>query len=357
MKADTRNPAALLGRTREHRSNHVAFTLIELLVVVAIIAILIAILVPSLGAARNFARKGKDSTNLRSLTQAFGVWAGKNDGAFPRPSQLDLNDATVKPKGSNDAPLVKDNTGNILSVLIYNGMWTPQQAVAPQETNENIQVDTGYETDSPGKAEDNMSNTALWDPGFAGMPGEQTSFNGVSSRGRRSETIGNNSYALALPFGDRLKAWQGNFDSNMVIAGNRGPQYRFKDADGWTLESGKPLSGESNTLGFYPPKDRWSGHLAFADGHVAFYKTPTPDGVLASPFDKNEGQPFADNVFVNEGQTGSRLGKYDTTLDTRPDIGTNAFIRIWSNVSAKVGDNTVELQPVGTTGANGNFID
>ena len=357
MYADSSDSRSSAKARSLHPNARTAFTLIELLVVVAIIAILIAILVPARGAARNYARKGKDSSNLRTITQGMGAWATNNNGQLPRPSKLDIADNTVKPKAANDAPLVKDNTGNILSVLIYNGMFTPQQAVAPQETNENIQIATEYEPGNPGEAEASDKSLALWDPGFAGFPGEKSSFSGVSSIGRHSDTIGNTSYALAMPFGDRLKVWQGNFDSHTVLTGNRGPQYRIKTQDGWTLEENRPLSGNSNTLRFYKPDNLWSGHLAFADGHVEFYKTPNPDDLLATPFDAGSNQqPFTDNVFVNEAQTGSRIGEYDATLDTRPDIGTNRFIRIWGNITAKIGANEVLLQAVGD-GTNGNFID
>ena len=99
-----------------------AFTLIELLVVVVIIGVLIAILVPALGGARRYARQAKDSTQIRAIVQGMSSWGAQHGGEFPRPSKLDRADATVKVPGQ--APVAKDNTGNILSVLIYNGFWT-----------------------------------------------------------------------------------------------------------------------------------------------------------------------------------------------------------------------------------------
>jgi prepilin-type N-terminal cleavage/methylation domain-containing protein/prepilin-type processing-associated H-X9-DG protein len=60
-----------------------AFTLIELLVVVSIIALLIAILLPSLGKAREQARLSVCATHLRSWGQGFHVYAATYDNALP----------------------------------------------------------------------------------------------------------------------------------------------------------------------------------------------------------------------------------------------------------------------------------
>ncbi len=59
------------------------FTLIELLVVVSIIAILIAILLPSLGAARESARNTKCSANLHHVGQAMAVFVSQNKESYP----------------------------------------------------------------------------------------------------------------------------------------------------------------------------------------------------------------------------------------------------------------------------------
>jgi prepilin-type N-terminal cleavage/methylation domain-containing protein/prepilin-type processing-associated H-X9-DG protein len=61
-----------------------AFTLIELMVVVAIIAVLISILLPSLGKAREKARRVQCGANLRSLELMEKVYATQNSNVVPR---------------------------------------------------------------------------------------------------------------------------------------------------------------------------------------------------------------------------------------------------------------------------------
>ena len=59
------------------RKGKPAFTLIELLVVVAIIALLVSILLPSLGKAREQAKKSFCSNNLAQFGRAIHVYAGE----------------------------------------------------------------------------------------------------------------------------------------------------------------------------------------------------------------------------------------------------------------------------------------
>jgi prepilin-type N-terminal cleavage/methylation domain-containing protein/prepilin-type processing-associated H-X9-DG protein len=66
------------------------FTLIELIVVIGVIAILIGLLLPSMMKAREAARTLKCLATLRSLGQAFHLYAAEQKGYLPYPTtQLD----------------------------------------------------------------------------------------------------------------------------------------------------------------------------------------------------------------------------------------------------------------------------
>ena len=69
--------------SKPSRRGSTAFTLVELLVVIGIIALLLAILLPTIGKARDAAKKVKCAANLRSLGQCMILFARDHHDRLP----------------------------------------------------------------------------------------------------------------------------------------------------------------------------------------------------------------------------------------------------------------------------------
>lgn len=72
-----------VGRAPRHRRCAPAFSLVELLTVIFIISLLIGILIPSLGAARNAAKKSKTNSDIRAIGTALELFKNDNEREFP----------------------------------------------------------------------------------------------------------------------------------------------------------------------------------------------------------------------------------------------------------------------------------
>src|SRR5205814_3743853 len=86
------------------------FTLIELLVVVAIIALLIAILLPSLGKAKELSNRSVCAANVRGIMQSMVVYSADNNESYP------FLAATIAAANKNP---VGNNPGGIMNDVFY----------------------------------------------------------------------------------------------------------------------------------------------------------------------------------------------------------------------------------------------
>ncbi len=248
-----------------------AFTLVDLAAVIVGAALVAGALaaartqpgdLDALRAARQEARKTKDGTYVRVITQSLIVWADNNADRLPLPSDVDAGDSTVPDRGH-----AKDTTSNILSLLIFNGFLPQEGTVSPVETNKSIVIAEDYAfVEPPGAV---RPSEALWDPSFS------ADFAG----GRK----GNVSYAHLQPAGGRLARWKGGAPAEAPWLANRAPEIAAVTYPAEGPASVRLVDPKSNTLRFYGPGTAWSGWVGFADGHADFAKEKLRDGGTLAP--------------------------------------------------------------------------
>ncbi len=351
------------------------FTLIELLVVIAIIALLIGILLPALGKARRSARRLKDSSQIRSVVQSLAIYAGNNRDRYPLPSLVDSANNTLNMVATT-TPELKNTSGNIFSILIFQGFVPTEIMISPAEPNSAaFAEDNAYEFSEPSAITNvQQRSLALWDPGFVahGAPsapnrvGAQPPTNTYSNAHPLRAAPNNNrnggmSYAHLPPFALRRQLWRNTFNATEAILANRGPAFAARSPVGATATEfqllGATNPGDVNasiginslSLNTHGSRGRWEGLVGYNDSHVAFESQPDPDQVIyvltgagVQPAQQNQ----SDNLFVSEQEdNGSTQG--------------NIADRDFANVNATTGEAgrrniTLQIYNQVQQAANGN---
>lgn len=259
------------------------FTLIELLVVLIVLAIIAAVLLIPLSSPRHrHGRFIKDSTQVRGVHQGMVLWAQNNNDVYPLPSLADTANSTIAlPEGAPAA--AKNTTANIVSLMIYNGFFSPEICVSPAETNSNIKVFDKYQYSGPSAAPDPAK--ALWDPA-------------LSADFTASTQPGNVSYAHMLPVESRLAdQWKNTFQANEAVISNRGPEIT-------AVTKGRGLSvtplvknSNTNTYLIHGGRATWEGNIAYNDNHVNFEMSMAPETLL---YTDAAGKRWFDTLFYDE---------------------------------------------------------
>ncbi len=124
------------------------FTLIELLVVISIIALLIAILLPSLGRARELANRSVCSANERSILQSMIIYAQSDNNYFPTvvgPAATTYQNNVGNPLAGSSAsagtvvygfyntPVQQGSPMACMWLLVLQGYITPKSFICPSD--------------------------------------------------------------------------------------------------------------------------------------------------------------------------------------------------------------------------------
>lgn len=134
------------------------FTLIELLVVVAIIALLVSILLPSLGRARELARRAMSGANMKGFANAVGLYTTENDQLFPLlHDQADSVDQSSATFIENSTEPFTGSGWNGLNwgtaqqqhffLLVYNGQLDEKQFLNPSTSDQRTDRNDGQNGD------------------------------------------------------------------------------------------------------------------------------------------------------------------------------------------------------------------
>jgi prepilin-type N-terminal cleavage/methylation domain-containing protein/prepilin-type processing-associated H-X9-DG protein len=210
------------------------FTLIELLVVVAIIALLIAILLPSLGKARELSQRSTCAANIRGVMQSMILYANDNQDCYPY-----LGTSQTLTQASN--PIGAQAGGLMLSMffLVGNGNTAPKQFVCKSD---------------PGNITPSLSPsaTAVTTPIYIPYSPIYWTNNENSY-----------SYSWAYPYANSAIAswWRNTMDAGAPIGADMNPG------------GAKDTTSTSRTV-YNSPNHQWEGqNVAYADGHADFSRT------------------------------------------------------------------------------------
>jgi len=298
------------------RQNLKGFTLIELLVVVAIIALLIAILIPSLGRAKELANRSSCGANVSGIVKAMNIYSNDNNDTFPfvfngqAVSANNVPSQNTAGSASADATINNYYVGNALNepgrptlgmwILAIKGLVGTKSFIC--------------KSDPAGpKQQDLQSSTGSYFIDFGQNGGISDSVYGLSY----SMNYPMSSTASSTVIGGWTKA---SVDSSLPVVADIAPKNNTGTQNTTNISNlfvtgGGVQGGNVKTVNSKNHSGGEGQNVGFSDTHVEFNKTPyvgqiiagSPDGIYSF---QNAGTP------VQIASTGSSTSAGTTPYDT-----------------------------------------
>jgi prepilin-type N-terminal cleavage/methylation domain-containing protein len=263
------------------------FTLIELLVVVAIIALLIAILLPSLGKARELSNRSVCAANVRGVMQAMIVYASDNIDCYPY-----INSAATptiqntKPLGANDGGLMYS-----LFYLVGTGSVAPKQFVCKSDP---ANISATYAPSAQ------ATSYPPYNPKYWNSTGA-------------ADFCYSYSWAFQYANGSIAAWWKNTMDAGAPIGADMNP--------------GNQYATPKRTV-YNSPNHQWDGqNVSYGDGHAEFSRTRMcgETNTSNSPQGPDDIYTWGSSTAISEGShsgqaptgmtgNGNAVGTFDTCL-------------------------------------------
>jgi prepilin-type N-terminal cleavage/methylation domain-containing protein len=237
------------------------FTLIELLVVVAIIALLIAILIPSLGRAKELANRAACGANLSGVGKAFNLYGAEQSDTYPTIPGSGFTNA-----GSpNAAPAAPANTTTDSAINNYYTAQVESVAAYAQNSDElaNLWLLVLKGTVST-KSFICKSDPAS--PAAAALTSGSNYFNNFNNGTAAAGTAVSYGFAWAFNAAGPAAYWRNTIDASLPIGSDIGQQTGAAGGMIPGTNNGGKLSNSQNHTGGEGQNVVWG------DAHVSFEK-------------------------------------------------------------------------------------
>jgi len=311
------------------------FTLIELLVVVAIIALLIAILLPSLGKARELANRGTCAANVRGIAQSMHVYGADNNDVYP----------SVPGPAANGTPTYKlagnaQQAGSTTTDLTYAAIY--QTAGGPGNTNSGSPMACLWILCIRGDVAPKQFICKSDPVGASASPllNSQniynTNFNDTSTT---TPALADNhySYSISYPWTTGTPAatggwWKATSDASIPIMADMSPLNGTPTVNPTTAQVAFTAANKyQNTI----HHSRDGQNISYGDAHAEFQRTPFVGqngdnvytiGPCGPSYPGNTSSPISSTGNIPQGWSPGSAGSYDTIMVPAANCASNIRI-------------------------------